>query len=251
MPIEFKSVKDYYSYDEWVLASVVQLATAEFCHRFLDRGSDPCGRLFDQMTQAARSVTANIAEGHASRQTSRKQEMRLTDVARASLAELQGDYLFLCMARNVEPWSRKSGEYATLAAVGLDEPRYSGDLELEAWRHVRAQKAKFEPWTGHGSIVICLNAMLVLCDREMLLLDDLLRRQLDDFRLNGGFTENLKQERLVARMRQKEQQGAFVPPPPRYAPYAVGSVVAAWPRKRALYHFVHQLAAEAPVAYVL
>ena len=46
----------YYWLDTWVLANVIQLATQEFCMRHLNRKNDPCGRQYDQMTQAARSV---------------------------------------------------------------------------------------------------------------------------------------------------------------------------------------------------
>lgn len=54
----------YYWLDIWILANVIQLATQDFCIRYLNRTNDPCGRQYDQMTQAARSVTANIAEGN-------------------------------------------------------------------------------------------------------------------------------------------------------------------------------------------
>ena len=77
----------YYWLDTWVLANVIQLATQNFCLRHLNHTNDPCGRQFDQMTQAARSVPANIAEGNSRHSTSRETEMKLTDVARASLAE--------------------------------------------------------------------------------------------------------------------------------------------------------------------
>ncbi len=85
--IEIKN-PGYFWLDTWVLANVIQLATQDFCLRFLNRTNDPCGRQFDQMTQAARSAPANIAEGNSRHSTSRETEMKLTDVARASLAEL-------------------------------------------------------------------------------------------------------------------------------------------------------------------
>lgn len=78
----------YYWLDTWILANVIQLATQDFCKRFLYLQNDPCGRQYDQMTQAARSCTANIAEGNSRHYTSRETEMKLTDVARASLSEL-------------------------------------------------------------------------------------------------------------------------------------------------------------------
>lgn len=68
----------YYWLDTWVLANVIQLATQSFCMRHLNRTNDPCGRQFDQMTQAARSAPANIAEGNSRHSTSRETEMKLT-----------------------------------------------------------------------------------------------------------------------------------------------------------------------------
>lgn len=60
----------YYWLDTWVLANVIQLATQDFCARFLNHTNDPCGRQYDQMTQAARSAPANIAEGNSRHSTS-------------------------------------------------------------------------------------------------------------------------------------------------------------------------------------
>ena len=56
----------YYWLDTWVLANVIQLATQDFCMRYLNRKNDPCGRQYDQMTQAARSVPANYSFSTAS-----------------------------------------------------------------------------------------------------------------------------------------------------------------------------------------
>ena len=87
----------YFWLDTWVLANIIQLSTQEFCQRYLNRSNDPCGRQYDQMTQAARSVPANIAEGNSRHSTSKETEMKLTDVARASLAELANDYVNWCL----------------------------------------------------------------------------------------------------------------------------------------------------------
>ena len=104
----------YYWLDTWVLANVIQLATQDFCIRYLNRTNDPCGRQFDQMTMAARSAPANIAEGSSRHSTSLETEMKLTDVARATLAELANDYqnwllrmkefLGLFIPRNIRPF---------------------------------------------------------------------------------------------------------------------------------------------------
>ena len=100
--------------DSWILANIVQLGTRRFCMKFLRRENDPTGRQFDQMTQAARSGVANIAEGSARHKTSRETEMKLTGVARASLAELSGDYLNCLLQRGkpMVPRKAKTGKRA-------------------------------------------------------------------------------------------------------------------------------------------
>ena len=62
----------YYWLDTWVLANVIQLATQDFCAAYLNHANDPCGRQYDQMTQAARSAPANIAEGNSRHSTSKE-----------------------------------------------------------------------------------------------------------------------------------------------------------------------------------
>jgi len=109
--MNFGGTTGYFWLDSWILANVVQLRTQRYCQRFLSRRNDPCGRQFDQMTQAARSGVANIAEGSARRKTSTETEMRLTDVARSSLSELAGDYLNPLLLQKQVPWP-KEGESA-------------------------------------------------------------------------------------------------------------------------------------------
>ena len=93
LTIEIKSIKGYYYLDAWVMSHIIHQATICLCRRFLNKANDPAGRLYDSMVMAARSVPANIVEGSSRRQTSRETEMRLTDVARASLSELLGDFM--------------------------------------------------------------------------------------------------------------------------------------------------------------
>jgi four helix bundle protein len=70
------------------LAQLVYDVTVRFCERYVDRRS----RTRDQMVQAARSGVQNIAEGSQASGTSKKTELKLTNVARASLEELRLDY---------------------------------------------------------------------------------------------------------------------------------------------------------------
>lgn len=60
--IKFTSAPSYFWLNAWVLANIIELATQRFCDRFVDFRIDPGHRLYDQMTQAARSIRANIAE---------------------------------------------------------------------------------------------------------------------------------------------------------------------------------------------
>ena len=69
-------------------SEIVYDATVRFCDRFVDRRS----RTHDQMVQAARSGKQNIAEGSMASGTSKKTELKLVGVARASLEELLLDY---------------------------------------------------------------------------------------------------------------------------------------------------------------
>lgn len=198
MGVNIKSVKGYYRLDVWVMANIIQLATFKFAKRFVTKDIDPCGRLFDQMTQAARSVTANIAEGASRAQTSVETQMRLTDVARASLSELLGDFFFLSMYFDTPIWSAQSENYRRLKSIQLDRANYQEDWEAEAWKHVMAQKAKFEQWVNHNHFDICVNSLMQLCNRCATMLQKLMERQHGDFIKTGGFTENMTADRLTA-----------------------------------------------------
>src|SRR5437764_9875088 len=81
-------------------AEVVYDLTYRFCQRFLSRGD----RTIDQMVQAARSGKQNIAEGSMASGTSKETEIKLTNVARASLEELLADYRDFLRLRGLEEW---------------------------------------------------------------------------------------------------------------------------------------------------
>lgn len=110
--------------------------------RFLNRTNDPTGRQYDQMTQAARSGQANIAEGNSRHSTSRETEMKLTDVARAGLSELAGDYHNWLMLQGKAPWSVHSEEHAKVSGIKLDKPNYKDDVQHLSSLHILAQKTE-------------------------------------------------------------------------------------------------------------
>lgn len=198
----------YYWLNTWVMANIIQLATQEFCKRFLNLRNDPCGRLFDQMTQAARSGTANIAEGNSRHTTSKETEMKLTDVARASIAELAGDYFNWLLSQGQSPWSTGSDEYKRINSVQLDNPQYQEDVIHESGLHILAQKQKFDLWLTADDSVVAANCLLILCNRLIMMIQKQIETLLSVFTTEGGFTEALTAERLKHRTQESVEQDA-------------------------------------------
>src|SRR5437016_464871 len=93
---------------------IIYDATVRFCDRFIDRKS----RTHDQMVQAARSGNKNIAEGSRISGTSKEAELKLTNVARASLEELLGDYKDYLRQHGHTPWEKNSKEALYVRNLG-------------------------------------------------------------------------------------------------------------------------------------
>lgn len=198
----------YMRLDVWIIANIIQLATFEFCCRFLNPREDPCGRQFDQMTQAARSGQANIAEGLARGKTSRETELKLLDVARASLAELQSDYTFWLMHHNAAPWSKESAEAQAIIELKLEQPLYGTDWTHDSCAHITQQKARFDQWLKSENDQVVANAMLLLIGRCINALNHLLESKYSEFKEQGGFTEKMSQDRLESRKAQSIESNA-------------------------------------------
>ena len=195
MPLEIKSSGSYFYLDSWIMANIIQLATQSFCNKFLNHANDPCGRQYDQMTQAARSITANIAEGTSRHNTSRETEMKLTDVARASLSELQNDYFNWLLFHNELPWPKDSKEHDYVAAIKLDKPKYGKDVVHDAAVHILSQREKFARCLDSDNSFVVANSILILLARLSSMLQKLIDSQLSAFKSEGGFRENLTKER--------------------------------------------------------
>lgn len=202
MGVEIKFSQSYFWLNSWVLANIIQLGTQSFCDRFVDYRIDPGRRLYDQMVLAARCGVANIAEGTARHSTSIETEMRLLDVARASFDELQGDFFNYLLRQQADVWSIGHPMREAIWKTELDAPRYSNSLLHDAARHILSQKSKYDPWIESDSAAVAANAMLILCVRVNRMLQSQLEGLLDTFRLQGGFTENMTQERLESRRQQ-------------------------------------------------
>ena len=134
--------------------------------------------------------------------------MRLTDVARATLAELANDYLNWLLRRDSLPWSVTSAEYLAVNSIKLDRPDYKDDVLYQSSKHILSQKHKFDLWLTSSDSLIAANCMLVLCNRLVLMLNRQIERQLDTFKVEGGFTESLTAERLAYRTQQSQQDAA-------------------------------------------
>lgn len=199
----FGGTGGYFWMDSWVMANIVQLGTQRFCREFLTRRRDPCGRQFDQMTQAARSGCANNAEGSARRATSKETEMKLTDVARASLAELAGDFLNWLMDQEKAPWPKNSTESREIYSIRLDKAAYGEDVVHDACAHILKQKRKFAKWLDSTDDEAMANCLLILIARVINMLNHQLEAQGETFKKEGGFREQLSGIRVDARAKQQ------------------------------------------------
>lgn len=200
--------QSYYWLNSWILANVVQLATQDFCEKRLDYRMDPGRRLYDQMVMAARCGVANIAEGSARHSTSIETELRLLDVARASIDELQGDLFNYLMRINADVWAIGNESREAIWHIRLDEPNYTNSYLHDAARHIIRQKSKFDQWLKSGDATTEANALLLLCLRLNKMLQAQMQTQLEAFKKTGGFTENMSTERLEARKTLSADSGA-------------------------------------------
>ena len=134
--------------------------------------------------------------------------MRLTDVARASLAELANDYINWLMRYENVPWSVKSDEHRKVSYILLDRPNYKDDVQYQSSIHILKQKHKFDRWLCSKDSMTEANCLLVLCNRLIMMLGKQIENQLDAFKEEGGFSEALSAERLARRAEQSAQNDA-------------------------------------------
>ncbi|MDX2030548.1 MAG: four helix bundle suffix domain-containing protein [Blastocatellia bacterium] len=163
-------------------AEVVYDLTFRFCERFLKRGD----RTVDQMVQAARSGKQNIAEGSKAAGTSKETELKLTNVARASLEELLVDYQDFLRVRDLPIWLKDSNEALYVRELGRKRP-----MTFELFREF----CETRPAAVVANIAICL------IHQANYLLDQQIRRLEQDFLKEGGLRERMTRARLQERNR--------------------------------------------------
>jgi len=109
----------YRNLRSYQMAEIVFDATVAFCDRFIDRRS----RIHDQIVQAARNGKQNIAEGSTASGTSKKTELKLIGIARASLEELLNDYQDFLRQRNLELWTKDHVKATEIRALAQKKDR--------------------------------------------------------------------------------------------------------------------------------
>src|SRR5450759_2656236 len=177
------------------VAEAVYDATVVFCDRFIEKRS----RTHDQMVQAARSGVRNISEGSGAAATSRKSEMKLTNVARASLSdELLRDYESFLVQNGLRVWRKDSREaLAMRARLARD---HAPDLPPAPVGRVRLRGlAGLSEFVERAAPELAANAMVCVVNQAAYLLKRQLESQGQTFVESGGFTEKLYGARSQAR----------------------------------------------------
>jgi len=174
----------YRELQSYQMAEIVFDGTAAFCDRFIDRRS----RTHDQMVQAARSGKQNIAEGSMASGTSKKSELKLIGVARASLEELLLDF---------QDYLRQQG----LLLWGKDHPE-SKEVRALCYKKDRSYLT-YKTYFEKNSAEIAANTLVCLIHQTNYLLDQQLRALEKEFLKEGGFTERLYRVRSQLRSGKK------------------------------------------------
>lgn len=169
---------------------VLYQMTYIFCRRFLPKYGD---RTVDQMVQAARSGKQNIVEGCADGVTSTEMELKLLNVARASIKELKEDYLDYIRSRGLSLWNAR-------------HPRYNGLLSFcRTHNALEDYEPFFSKWTDE-ELANCANSLCHMVDR---MITTHLAKKEADFTENGGIRERMTAARLGRRQTQNEEIAAL------------------------------------------
>lgn len=168
-------------------AEVVYDLTFRFCEKHLKRGD----RTIDQMVQAARSGKQNIVEGSKASGTSKEMEIKLTNVARASLEELLEDYRDYLRVRDLLTWEKDSKEAQYVRKLG-SKPHTTYET--------------YRTYVDTRSAEVVANIAICLIHQANYLLDQQIRRLEQDFLKDGGLRERMTKARLQAREQQRRDE---------------------------------------------
>jgi four helix bundle suffix protein len=188
---------DYQTLLSFQKAEIVYDLTFRFAHKFLSKGD----RTVDQMIQSARSGKKNILEGSKAALTSKETEIKLTNVARASLEELLDDYKDYLRARDLKIWDKDSREAQYVRKLGRQTPQTYEDYR---------EFVETRPPEVVANIALCL------IHQTNYLIDQQLRRLEQDFVKEGGLRERMTRARLQYRNKAQQSnqpEDSHGPPP--------------------------------------
>ncbi|MDZ4164159.1 MAG: four helix bundle suffix domain-containing protein [Smithellaceae bacterium] len=197
----------YRNLKSFQVAQLIYDVTVRFSDRYIEKRS----RTHDQMVQAARSGVQNIAEGSQASGTSKKTELKLTNVARASLEELRLDYEDFLRQHGLKIWDREDPRRQNL----IDRRCTTAD-EVAQWVKEEHDRGRTGPGGRCGQFLsspstkstmstpstfpeLAANASLVLLAVACSLLDRQIAAQAKAFETEGGFTERLYRVRSEKR----------------------------------------------------
>ena len=170
---------DYHNLIAYKKSVVIYDITFFFTQHFLQKGD----RTIDQMLQAARSGKQNIAEGNRAAATSTETEIKLTNVAKASLEELLIDYQDYLRTRNKLLWDGSNPRYEKMRAYAASELIFD---QYHSLLHKYNDEA-------------LANLSITLIHQTSFLLYRLLEKQEKNFLKEGGIKERMYQARLNVR----------------------------------------------------
>ncbi len=156
--------------------------TYYFTQHYLSKGD----RTVDQMVQAARSGKQNIAEGNQAAATSSETEIKLTNVAKASLEELLDDYEDYLRVRNMQQW-------------GPLHPRYEKMRQYARSEEIKKEYAATIQRMNDAEIA---NLCITLIHQAIYMLHKLLVTMQTRFVKEGGIKERMYQSRINYRNNQ-------------------------------------------------
>lgn len=174
--------RNLFSYQK---AEVIYDGTVYFTNRFFHRYD----RTIGQMVQAARSGKQNIAEGSMASATSKEAEIKLTNVARASLEELQLDYEDFLRTKKLPLWDKDHRLVARLRELNKSVPNPSYET--------------FQKAIEHESPEICANTMITLIKICTYLLKQQIKQLETAFIKEGGLRERMTKARIDQRNKKK------------------------------------------------
>jgi len=180
-------------------ATLIYDAAYWFCEKFLEQKS----RMTDQMVQAARSGRQNIAEGSRAAATSSQTELRLLNVARASLEELLLDFEDFLRHRRLPQWAPDSKEARAVREV---PKRFKADRSDQADLTDLTDQERwglYAQWLEHRDPAVRANAIICLIHQANFLLDQQIAALEKGFVEGGGYSEQLAAQRLAFRAKKR------------------------------------------------